>query len=326
MNKIAIIGSGGMGSACGNVLTDNKNDVIIYGINESELNDLKNGKNKAYFNDLKLNKFNTTQNLEEALIDVNYIILAVPTKFLSVVFENVLLNLKSKAIIINVAKGFWPKKFITVHDELKIIANKNENVVDVITLIGPSFATEIVKKQITYVAAIGQNYQNLLKVQAIFENNYFHVIPQNDEKGAIIGSIYKNIIAIASGMLEAIGYNINTQASFITYAIKEMIKYIVYCGGNRNTAYEITGLGDIILTATSPKSRNYTYGKNFLKNNNYSQITIEGVESIKMLYENIIKLKKLELPIISALYKIIFLNENPNKILIDLLNFIPKNN
>gem|GEM_PF-1955743 len=106
MNKIAIIGSGGMGSACGNVLTDNKNNVIIYGINESELNDLKNGKNKAYFNDLKLNQFNTTQNLEEALIDVNYIILAVPTKFLSVVFENILLNLKSKAIIINVAKGF----------------------------------------------------------------------------------------------------------------------------------------------------------------------------------------------------------------------------
>lgn len=326
MEKIAIIGSGGMGSACANVLADNQKNLIIYGINEQELNDLKKGKNKFYFDDTKLNKFKTTNNLDEALEDANYIILAIPTKFLENVFKNILSKLKKNVIIINVAKGFWPGKFISVHDHLKIIANKSQYIDDIVTLIGPSFAKEIVQRQITYISAIGSKYNNLVKIQQLFDNEYFKVILENDEKGAIIGSIYKNIIAIASGMIKAIGYNINTQASFITYALKEMIKYIVYSGGNRNTAYEITGLGDTILTATSEKSRNYCYGKNFLKNNDYSKITIEGVESIKTLYENLVVNNKLDLPIINSLYKIIFLNESPKKTLVNLLKFIPKNN
>lgn len=106
MAKITIIGSGAMGSACANILVDNRHDVTIYGINQNELDDLQNGKNSKYFSDIELNKFKTTANLKEALDKTEFVVLAIPTKFIASVYQDILNNLNSKVVIINVCKGF----------------------------------------------------------------------------------------------------------------------------------------------------------------------------------------------------------------------------
>jgi glycerol-3-phosphate dehydrogenase [NAD(P)+] len=106
MAKITIIGSGAMGSACANILVDNRHNVTIYGINQNELDDLQNGKNSKYFGDIELNKFKTTSNLKEALDKTEFVVLAIPTKFIASVYQDILNNLNSKIVIINVCKGF----------------------------------------------------------------------------------------------------------------------------------------------------------------------------------------------------------------------------
>lgn len=324
MAKITIIGSGAMGSACANILVDNRHDVTIYGIDQNELDDLQNGKNSKYFGDIELNKFKTTSNLKEALDKTEFVVLAIPTKFIASVYQDILNNLNSKAVIINVCKGFWPNTTKSLHAMLKIKAKNNEKIVDVVSLIGPSFAIEIVKRAITFVDAVGNNILYIQIVQNLFSNDYFKILVQTDVKGAEIGSIYKNIIAIASGMLVGLGYNINTQAALITMSLREIKKYCNYKKAKISTIYGLCGLGDLILTSTSDKSRNFSYGMNLALNKPYENITVEGVASIKNIYENICKKNILHLPIVTMLYEVIFLHKEPQKSVNELIKFAPE--
>ena len=111
MKKITIIGSGALGTALANILKDAnaKNDVLIYGIDQSELNDLKQGKNKKYFDNIELNNFNVSNNLIESISNVDYIVLALPSTAIDSVMNQIVENLKNDALIINGCKGFYPK-------------------------------------------------------------------------------------------------------------------------------------------------------------------------------------------------------------------------
>ncbi|WP_412031310.1 NAD(P)H-dependent glycerol-3-phosphate dehydrogenase [Metamycoplasma buccale] len=326
-NKIAVIGSGAMGTACAMILAENKHDVIIYGIDKEEINQLKVGKNTKYFDEeTYLPHFNTTLNLIEALDNANYVLLAVPTKFMPNVYKDVIANLNTDAIIINVSKGFWPNTTFSMHEGLAKYSEQKKHIKGIVSLIGPSYATEIVKRTITLVSAVDNNKNNVKLVQKLFSNKYFRVYGQNDIKGAETGAIFKNMLAIANGMLEGLGYKINTQAALITRGLQEMIAYCKYVGGKLKTLFGLTGVGDLILTSLSENSRNYTYGKNFFKNKTIdTNITVEGLQSIKIIYENIIVKKILDLPIIEALYQIIYNQRDVYDTINDLLSRKLKN-
>ncbi|BDX52669.1 NAD(P)H-dependent glycerol-3-phosphate dehydrogenase [Metamycoplasma equirhinis] len=321
MAKILVLGSGGMGTACASVLVNNGHDVTIYGIEEAELNDLTSGKNLKYFPDVfDLPKFKVSNNILSSLENVEYVLFAIPTKFISEVFKKVISNLSNKAVIINVAKGFWPGTNFSVHEQMITLTKENQFVKGIVSLIGPSFAIDIVKKNITAISAVSYDIELASEIQKIFSNDSFRVYSQLDVKGAEIGSIFKNIIAIASGMAEGLGYSTNTQVAIITRGINEMKLYNNLKGGKEETIYGLTGLGDLILTALSSKSRNYTFGKNFFdKNFDSSKITIEGLKSIEVIYNEFIKNKILKLPIVEALYKIIYLKLDVHDVIKSLM-------
>ncbi|AZZ65483.1 NAD(P)H-dependent glycerol-3-phosphate dehydrogenase [Metamycoplasma phocicerebrale] len=319
-NKIAILGSGAMGTACASILKENKQNVIIYGINDQELDDLKKGYNSKYFQNKKLYEFEVTKNLEEAIKEANYILIAIPTKFIPDVFFDLVKKINNKTIIINVSKGFWPNSTDFIHTKMDKIIKENPNIEGIVSLIGPSFAIDIINKNITLINSVSKDIQLAKKVKKLFSNEWFGVIINNDVIGAEVGSTFKNVIAIASGMAEGLGYSTNTQAALLTIGLKEMQKYSLSLGARPETIYELSGLGDLILTGLSDKSRNYCFGKSFFnKKIDENAITIEGLKALEYIYAQNKDNNKIKLPLINGLYKIVYNKENPKEIIKGLM-------
>lgn len=314
-DKFTIIGSGAMATAISKILYDSGNkNILIYGINDVELSELKKGGNTKYFSkSCKIPKFNTSSSLVEALKETSYIILAIPSQFIDIVFEKILIKINSKAIIINVAKGFYPKTTTSIYEGLKIKSKGNLFIEGIVSIIGPSYSKEIVRESPTLVSIVGNNLKILKKVQKKFSCSYFKTHLEKDIKGSEVGAIYKNILAIGSGILHALGYRINTSAAFLTMGFKEMIKFNKFFGGKIGTICGLTGFGDLIVTATSNLSRNYNFGAKFIKNKKLvlnSNETVEGLISLKYLY-NLSKSNNLNLTIVESIYEIIFKKKNP---------------
>ncbi|MBN4089523.1 NAD(P)H-dependent glycerol-3-phosphate dehydrogenase [Mycoplasma enhydrae] len=322
-NKIAILGSGAMGTACGTILNENDHEVIIYGIDNVELEDLKNGFNKKYFGKSKISKFDVTNDLNKAIENANFIVIAIPSQFIPEVFLELVSKIKNETVIINVAKGFWPNSNDFVHAKMAEYAKSNKYIEGIVSLVGPSFAVDIINKNITIINSVCENINLALKVKKIFANSWFGVVLNDDVIGAEIGSTYKNVLAIASGMAEALGYSTNTQAALLAMGLKEMQKYAQFLGAKSKTVYDLCGLGDLILTGLSEKSRNYTFGKNFFnKENDSKNITVEGLRTLEHIYNQIKDNQKIKLPLINGLYKIVYNMENPKKIIEDLIKSI----
>ncbi len=315
MKKITIIGSGALGTAIANMLLDAnpKNDVLIYGIDEKELSDLSDGKNTKYFKDIQLHKFNTTNDLSKAIKHGEYFVLALPSIAIDSIMTSLVKELDHKALIINGCKGFYPKTENPLHDGLVKKSAKNKNIRGVVSILGPSFAIEMVKKALTSIAAVGKNKSQVEEVQKLIKTDYFKLYRQTDVVGAEIGGIYKNILAIGAGMLTAKGFKINTLASYLTRGMKEMSTLNKFMGGKTQTIYGLTGLGDLILTATDTNSRNYTFGFNYANGDKDTKnVTLEGLTALEVV-EKIRKKNNLYLPIQNALYNVIYKNSTLEK-------------
>ena len=308
MKKITIVGSGALGTALANVLYDaNKtNQITIYGVDELELKDLEQGKNTKYFGNIEVNKFKTSNDLSKSLDNVDYIVLALPSKAIDSVMDQICKYIKSKTIIINGCKGFYPNTEIALHAGLVKKIQNNKNIKGVVSVCGPSFAIEIVKRALTSIAAVGYDEEQVKEVQQLFKTNYFKLYRQTDVIGAEVGGIYKNILAIGAGMLTELGFKINTLASYLTRGMKELATFNEHMGGKEKTIYGLTGLGDLILTATDTNSRNFTFGMNFAKGiKETKNITLEGLTALEVVEKIRIK-NNLYLPIQAALYNVIY--------------------
>ncbi len=315
--KIVIIGSGALGTAFSNVLLDSGNkNVVIYGIDEKELSELKQGKNTNYFEgDLFIHPVKTTNNIKEALDGASYVVLALPSTIIPNVIQQIQDNIDSEILIISGSKGFYHGTNDPLHKGMEQKTKNDPNIRGVVSILGPSYAEEIVAKGLTIVASVSDSINLCEEVQRLFSNNYFKVYTQTDVIGAEAGGIYKNILAIASGMLTEYGFKINTTAAFITRGVHELSIFNKYLGGKPETIMGLTGLGDLILTSMSDLSRNYTFGRNFVKDKEKalsSSITLEGINAIKIV-EKIRVQEKLDLPIVECLFQIIYNNLDLNE-------------
>lgn len=311
MKNITIIGSGALGSAFANVLFDAnpKNNILIYGIDEKELQDIEKGRNTKYFNDIVFNKFKTSNDLNFSLKAADYIVLALPSIAIDSVIKSIEQNVEKEVLIINGCKGFYPNTELPLHEGILKKIKSNKKIRGLVSISGPSFAIEIIKKSLTSVVAIGYDKNQIAEVQKLFNNSYFKLYIQSDVIGSEVGGIYKNILAIGSGILNQLGYKINTLASYLTRGVKEMAIFNKFMGGKEKTIYGLTGLGDLILTATDINSRNFQFGINFIKKEIDKNATVEGLTALKIL-EKIRIENNLNLPICSTLYNIIYKNSD----------------
>jgi len=324
--KICFLGSGAWASALANVVSDNNHEVVVYGIDENEINDINiNHKNSKYFNEVLLNKnIKATLDIEEAIKDSGIIVIAVPSSQIRKVLSKIEKIINSRPIILNVSKGFDSKTHKRISEVIKESIDP-KLIKGVVTLIGPSYAEEVVVRYYTAISAVSSSIECAEEIQKVFSNNYFRVYTNEDEIGAEIGAGIKNVIAIASGILTGLGYKDNSRAALITRGLAEITRYGLALGADQKTFLGLTGIGDLFLTCSSLTSRNYSCGieigkldsaEEFLKNNTK---TIEGVYACKIIYESALELG-VEMPIVSAVYEVLYNNKKPSEELVHLMS------
>lgn len=314
--KTVVIGSGSWGTGLAQVLADNQQDVTIWGIAEAEIMDIqKNHQNTKFFKNVSLNPNIKATTDIHIVKDADVIVLSVPSIAIEEVCQKISSIITKKVIIINTSKGFHP----ITNDRMSNVIRANMNpdkLSSVVSLIGPSHAEEVVIRMLTTICAVSTNDHDAKKIQDLFSNEYFRVYRGNDEIGSEIGVAIKNAIAVASGILSGIGYGDNTRAALLTRGLTEMIRFGVAMGGKLETFMGLTGIGDLIVTCTSPHSRNFQAGfqigkhnsaKYFWENNNK---TVEGVRTAKVVYE-VAKEKGIDMPIVTEIYKVLYEDKEP---------------
>jgi len=323
--KIGIIGSGSWGTALAQVCADNQHQVLIWGKEIDEVVDIvRYHQNEKYFPGIKLNeKIDATNDLTK-LAHSDVIVLAVPTEAIESV--SLLLNdlLTKSTIVVNVAKGFHPVS----HKRLSEVITDTVNpqiLKDVVSLIGPSHAEEVVVRLLTSINAVCENEESAKLIQDLFSNSYFRVYRTTDVIGAEIGVGVKNIIAIASGILSGLGLGDNARAALMTRGLAEMSRFGIAHGGRPETYLGLTGVGDLIVTCTSYHSRNFQAGLLIGKANSAKSFwetntkTVEGVKAAKAIYEQS-KLLDISMPITEQVYKILYENVLPSEAAKALMN------
>lgn len=329
--EITVIGAGGWGTALARLLA-NKRYITHLWVRDKELALAieQERENKKYLPGVKLPQENLKifTNLEE-IVSHDIFLLAVPSfamreiaKKLSTVLPT---NKQREAIFVNLAKGLEGKSFATMSEVLaEELQTKN-----IFTLSGPCHAEEVGKDFPTTVVLAGKNQKLLGKLQRIFMTERFRVYRSLDIKGVELASSVKNIIAIAAGISDGLGYGDNTKGALIARGLAEMIRLGEKLGARKETFFGLAGLGDLVATCTSQHSRNRYVGFRIGKGESLDAIlkgmamVAEGVYTVQAVHE-LIKKYELEMPISEAVYAVLYQGAKPLFKLNELMTREPK--
>lgn len=322
--KIGIVGSGSWGTALGQVLADNGHDVLIWGRKLDEVVDIHiYSQNEIYFPGVKLNEALDATNEISDLNDSDIILLAVPSSALEEVTGTLNSILSKETIFINVAKGLHPVTHELLMDVIERLVDPSK-LKGVVSLIGPSHAEEVVLRELTTVNSVSKDLELAKMVQEIFSNEYFRVYTNTDVIGAQLGVAIKNIIAVASGVLAGLGMGDNARAALMTRGLAEMTRFGVAMGGLSETFLGLCGVGDLIVTCTSPHSRNFQAGFEIGQSNSARDFfekntkTVEGVFAAKIIYEMSIE-KGVSMPITQKVYEVVYKGKEPKEAINELM-------
>ena len=259
MKNIAVIGSGTWGTALGNTLVKVGHKVTIFSFFEDEINNLEkthihpNLKGVTLSNDLLF-----TSSISKACDNQDYLIMAVPSKFMRTTCEKLHDYIKENQKIICVSKGIENETLFTLTQVIEDVL-KDKGVI-ALALSGPSHAEEVALDTPTTIVCAHENTDLCKEVQELFKNTCIRVYINQDIYGVEISGAIKNVIALACGIANGLGYGDNTKAALITRGIAETKRLGVALGANENTFLGLSGIGDLIVTATSIHSRNNKFG------------------------------------------------------------------
>ena len=316
--KVTILGTGAYGLALSKILVENKNEVVMWTTFEGEKNELLETKSSPKLKDFKLDdSVVITTDLEESIRNSKLIVIAIPTAFVTDVCKKIKNYIKPNQHICIASKGIEQDTCLFIHDMIK----KQIKTKYIGAISGPTFAVDLVKCVPVGLAVASKSKITLNIIREAFVNDHFKLIPTNDIIGIEVCGSVKNIIAIASGMIDGMGYPISTQALLITHSLHDIKAIIHALGGSKKTILSFAGFGDILLTCTSEKSRNYSFGKLIgskapkeeieeYKNS----ITVEGLYTLKSIHK-LINNKKIDIPTINIIYDIVFKNEKIDKLI-----------
>ncbi len=308
----AVIGTGSWGTALAIVLADNGYNVEMWGRSEEAVKEINESHtNEKYLKGCRLpDNITATSNLEEVIGGTNTIVLAVPTKAIRQVLDDIQKVQTEPLTIVHVSKGIEPDSLLRISG---IIGQSMDpdNLEDIVVLSGPSHAEEVSLRHPTTVVASSENIEAAVKVQNMFMNNQFRVYTNTDMVGVEIGGALKNIIALAAGVGDGLGYGDNAKAALITRGLVEISRLGVKMGANPLTFSGLSGIGDLIVTCTSVHSRNWRAGNMLGKGMNLEEVldnmgmVVEGVRTTKAA-KQLAKEYGVSMPITDALYDILF--------------------
>ena len=326
MKKIAIIGSGSWGVALAIHLAKLGNEIRLWSFSEEE-KDLINKERKCKFlPDAEIpDGIVCTTSYQEAIEASDFIIHVTPSKFTRDTVKQYKQYVTNQPIVI-CSKGFEKDSLLTLDE---VIQEEIPNA-KIAVLSGPSHAEEV-SIAIPTVLVVASKYDAVLKlVQDTFMCNKMRIYTSRDVKGVELGGALKNIIAFCAGVAAGIGLGDNTFAALITRGLAELSRLGVELGGQKETLYGLSGLGDLIVTCLSEHSRNRRAGKLIGQGKTLEEtkkevgMTIESIDNIEVAYE-LGKLHNIEMPIVEAVYGILYKNLKPEEAVNILMNRAKKN-
>jgi len=322
--KIAVIGAGSWGTTLANMLATAGHGVALW-VHEPRLAaEIKDKRENTWFlPGVALHaSIEAGADLAQALADANFLLCAVPTQFFRTTLRAMKPRLGHRPVLICVNKGIEVERLCTISE---IVDQELSGLDPVIAILsGPSFATEVCKQTPTAVALGCADKKTGKELQQVLSTDFFRVYTSTDVRGVELGGAVKNIIAIAAGIADGLGFGANTRAALITRGLAEMSRLGKAMGAQSKTFMGLAGMGDLVLTCTGDLSRNRQVGLRLGKGEKLVQIlaqmtmVAEGVKTTQAVHNLGLKLHA-ELPITEQVYKVLYEDKDPRMAVRDLM-------
>lgn len=323
--KIAVIGAGSWGTTLAVLLGEKRFDVKLWARREELANEIESkNENAQYLPGIKIpNTVIAEHSMKDALDNSELIITAVPSEFL----RNSLKEIKphfNNQMVLSVTKGL---EHHTCRRMSQII-EEELGTAKIAVLSGPNHAEEVSLKMPTASVIASRDKKTCKKISEILATNTFKLYQLNDVEGVEMCGALKNISAIATGVVDGLGFGDNAKASIITLGLMEMNNFGRHFGAKRGTVYGLAGVGDLIATCMSKHSRNRFFGQELAKGRAMNEIKkemhgmiAEGVPTTKAVHEYS-KQHRIEMPLTRQAYEVLFENKNLKQAINDLLSLV----
>ena len=320
--KVGLFGTGAYGMALSSILMENNCEVTMWTKFEEEKNQLETTrKNEKLIPNFEIDeRVKLTTSVQECIENANLLIIAIPAAFVDSLCQEMAPFIDQNHILI-ATKGIEQGTGLFISE----IVNKHLHTPNVAVISGPSFAVDIVLKKPIGLSIASESPETILLARQALQNNYLKLRETNDVIGVEICGSIKNVIALAAGMLEGLNANDSTKAMFITEAMHDMENILDAFDCNKRTVLSFAGLGDLLLTCTSSKSRNNRFGRLIGEKHSREEIdeflnhnTVEGYYTLESIYQ-LLKDKEVTIPIIDLIYEIAVQGKDPELLLVFLV-------
>lgn len=328
--RALVVGAGAFGTSIASALANNFEEVYLKVRSDDVYQSLKKGRNDVYLpgHELASNIIGEKdwEAIDEKTKEFDLIVSGLPTAgikdFFTTHHERFEKYLNGNTPFVSLSKGIDPVTLELPDDLFFDLFPKQKDMFTFLS--GPSFAKEIMDEQITLVTVAGRSRPVLVKLAAMFECGYFKIFPSYDVKGVLLGGALKNVIAIAGGVIEGLGFNHNTRAAMITRGIAEMLRFGRVYNARPETFYGLSGMGDLILTTTGGLSRNKTFGLEIAKGRSPQEIldsqrtVVEGFKTAKAA-KLVCDKYEISARIFNGVYEVLHNNKQPEEVIRGLM-------
>jgi glycerol-3-phosphate dehydrogenase (NAD(P)+) len=327
VKQAAVVGAGSWGTALAKMLSDKGYQITLWGHRQEHVDEIVSEReNHTYLPGFKLSdNLTATADLKEAVSNQPVVVMVVPSHGFRDVFHKLLPHLSNNTYVISAVKGIENDTLMTMdqvmEDELSRLTSPPDLHLGV--LAGPSFAKEVAAQVPTAVSVAAKSKEEAVFFQEFFNAPLFRVYACTDLIGLELGGALKNVVAIAAGISDGLGYGTNTRAALITRGLAEISRLGVAMGAEPLTFSGLGGLGDLVLTCTGDLSRNRTVGLKLGQGKKLSTIlsemnmVAEGVMTTRSAW-NLASKIEVEMPILEQVYQVLYKDKPCNEAVSDL--------
>lgn len=324
-NRIGVIGAGSWGTTLADLLAKKGHEVTLWAYEAELVEEMsRQGTNSLFLPGIRLSpRLGFTGSLGEAVAGKDLLLFVVPSQVVRTVLAAVIPHIPAEAVIVSASKGI----------ELNTLATISQVYAELLppplyrnfaVLSGPSFAREVALEMPTAVVAAAEEPAVAVRVQQVFTSSWFRVYTNSDVVGVELGGAIKNVIAIAAGITDGLGFGHNTRAALITRGLAEMCRLGLAMGAQAATFYGLAGMGDLVLTCTGDLSRNRSVGIRLGQGMRLEQIlaemrmVAEGVKTTESAW-NLARRLGVEMPITEQVYRVLYEDKPAREAVIELM-------
>lgn len=310
MTRIAVLGAGSWGTTFAKVLADGGNDVVLWARRPEVAREItETNRNSDYLPGINLPaELSATGSLERALAGATQVYVAVPSQHLRANVADARGFIAEDAVVISLMKGVEAASGLRMSEVLHDVGGFDHSRIAVVS--GPNLALEIAREQPTAAVASSASVETARAVATASTNAYFKTFINDDVVGTEFGGVLKNLIAVAVGIADGVGYGENTKASIITRGLAEISAFAAAFGAKPHTMSGLAGLGDLIATCESPLSRNNTAGRLLGQGHSFTDVvrtmnqTAEGLAAVEPVLA-LAKSKGISMPIVTQVGQVL---------------------